>query len=129
MTRWIDLTFLLRNSLINVCKVGVLLVRQVLESSSIQLIRRNRPPLGPDFVLLLVLPFESVSEENEEQELEAVANQDRTDSELISWGLVLFIKEWSGDVTDTSSHPDHTRDNHFLGLPTDVRSDQGQGKN
>jgi hypothetical protein len=119
MTRWIDLTFLLPNSLINVCKVGVLLVRQV---------RRNRPPLGPDFVLLLVLPFESVSEEYKEQELEAIANQDRTDSELVARRLVLFIKEWSGDVTDTSSHPDHARDNHFLGLSTDVRSDQGQGK-
>ena len=53
--------------LINVCKVWILLIRQILESSSIQLIRRNWSPFSPDLILLLILPLEGVSEENEKQ--------------------------------------------------------------
>ena len=67
MTRYFLYIFLLPHSLINVCKVRILLIRQILESGSIQLIRRNRPPFSPDLILLLILPLEGVSEEDEEQ--------------------------------------------------------------
>lgn len=80
--------------LVHIGKVWVLLIGQILEGGRIQIILRYWSPLCSELLLPLILPLESVSQKDEDEQLETIANQDRTDTELVAWCLALLIEEW-----------------------------------
>jgi hypothetical protein len=100
---------------IYVLEVGVLLVRHVAERRVIQ--RSSFTTLThakPNLLLKLVLPYESIPQYSKQQNFDAVCSQQRTNAQRICWRLFLSVEEWTDDISNTRTKPDHSRDYHLL---------------
>jgi hypothetical protein len=109
--------------------LGVLAVGQVHERQvTVILWLSTSRALSLLTLLLLVLPDETESKDDKDTELEAVGNEDGSDTELVLGCLLGLVEEGRGDVTDTCAEPDDATDDHALGHATDVGGDKTEGK-
>lgn len=72
--------------------LGVLLVSQVWKRCRVEIFLGDATPALPELLLLLVLPNEGVSESEEEDEFQAVANENRTNTKGV-FGCLLRLVE------------------------------------
>ena len=75
--------------------MDVLLVCEVHERRVVHIGVRHLNPLSGLF-LPLVFPNEGKAEKDENQDLKAVAHEERADAELVRGGLIGFVEERSG---------------------------------
>lgn len=112
--------------LVDVSEVRVLLIRHVGECRGIKRARDIVPTLPQSstlFLLLAVLPFKGVSEDEEQSKFDAVRYQKRANSQGIVGCLALLVEERARDVANASAKPDHAGHDHLLGLSSSVRCD------
>lgn len=118
--------------------LGVLLVSHVGEGGLLR-IHLDGAALAQT-LLLLVLVDEHETEHDEEQQLKNVGDEETADAETVLWRLVGLVEEGAGDVADAGAfmlasprkvkltEPDHSRDDHLLGLATSVGRDEREGE-
>ena len=119
-------------TLIHILKIWIFLVRHVSKCRRIQIIiifqHPTLPQLRPPLLLLLVFPDESISEDKEQCQFDEVGDEQGANSQRILGSLFGLIEEWRDNITDAGAEPDHTGDDHLLGLATGVGRYEGEGE-
>lgn len=73
-----------------------------------------------------ILPRKDISQGNEDGDLETIAAEHTSDTEMVRRGLFGFVEERTSDVSDTSTHPDDTGSEKLLGVSSGVGSDESE---
>lgn len=113
---------------IYIYKIGVLLVRNVLKRRDIKRLQELPilPQHVPDLFFAAILPNKRISEDEKQQEFYAVGHEEGTDAESVRRCLVRLVEKGAGNVADARAEPNHSRDNHLLGLAAGIRRYQRQ---
>jgi len=113
--------------LVHILKVGVLLIGHVIESRSVEFVGCAITSVTQRSALLLlalVLPLESISQDKEQDNLDAVGYQNGANAKLVGGSLLGAVEEWAGDIAHTGAQPDHAGDDHLLGLTPSIGGDE-----